>query len=204
MLSVVALYPVEEPSYLSVNGYHWFALAVKPRHEKVVAEQLHTKNLEEYLPLYRARRSWSDRMKVVDLPLFPGYVFCRFGIAQKMRVERTFSVNSIVGFGNCPAPIPDSEIAAIKSVVDSTLPVQPWPFLRAGQQVRIDGGCMAGLEGTLIQEKGIYRVVVGVELLQRSVAVEIDRDLVRAVEGPEYSPWVQIYMIRKPEAALSY
>lgn len=154
----------------------WFALTVKPQHEKKAAWALRTKGLEEFLPLYRARRRWSDRVKEIELPLFPGYVFCRFSSQDRPPVLTTPGVISIVGFGSDPAAIPAAEIAAIRAMLGSGLPVQPWPFLKVGQFVRILEGPLSGLEGLLIREKDSCRVVLSIELLQRSVAVEVDRE----------------------------
>jgi transcription antitermination factor NusG len=156
--------------------HSWFALNVKPHHEKAVAHCLQCKGLESYLPLYKARRKWSDRVQSVELPLFPRYVFCRFDYWCRLPVLVVPGVRSIVGFGGDPISISESEIGHIQSILSSGLPTQPWPFIRVGQPVRIQRGSLAGLEGILLREKDTLRVVVSVELLQRSVAVEIDRD----------------------------
>ena len=156
----------------------WFALTVKARHEKATALNLDRKGLESYLPLYHAQRRWSDRWKQVELCLFPGYVFCRFGYERRLDVLNLPGVTSIVGFGHKPVPVPDEEIAAVQSILASGRPVWPWPYVRVGQRVRIDYGALAGLEGILAREKDAWRVVVNVDLLRRSVAVEIDRDMI--------------------------
>lgn len=161
----------------------WYAVTVKPRHEKTVAQHLRLRSIEEFLPLYQARHRWSDRSQLVDLPLFTGYVFCRFGKAERLRVLNTPSITSIVGFAGNDAPVPESEIAAVRDLLVSGLPVEPWPYLRIGERVRIESGAMAGVEGILIREKSRLRVVVSVDLLQRSVAAEIDRDMLSAVRG---------------------
>lgn len=155
----------------------WYALTVKPRHERSAARNLRCRGLEEFSPVYRARRRWCDRVKELELPLFPGYVFCRFAYPQRMLVLNTPSVTSIVEFGRRPAPASDEEIAAVQAIVASGLPAGPWPYLRAGQKVRIEQGCLEGVAGILLREKDACRVLVSVEILQRSVAVEIDRAL---------------------------
>ena len=152
----------------------WFALQVKPRHEKKVAEALRRKDLEDFLPRYLALRRWSDRVKPLELPLFPGYVFCRFDRRHSLIALTTPGVVSILGNGKTPVPVPDSEIACLQAIVQSRLPARPWPFLRIGQSVRLEYGPLAGLEGILLDFKGQYRVVVSVTMLQRSVAVEIE------------------------------
>ena len=176
------------------NSYPWFALTAKPRHEKAVAENLRSKGLESFLPLYRVRRHWSDRIKSVDLPLFPGYVFCRFAYASRLPVLNTPGVRSVVGFANAPAPIADQEISRIQAIQASGLPAQPWPYVQVGQMARIEYGSLAGLEGVLIREKDSLRVVVSVELLQRAVAIEIDRDIIRAVQGAAHASMAHVYL----------
>lgn len=156
----------------------WFALTVKPRHEKSVAAGLARLGFEAYLPLYPAKRRWSDRVKIVSLCLFPGYLFCRFGYDRCLQVLNQPGVSSVVGFGSSPVPVPEEQIAAIRRLLASGSSVLPWPFLKLGQRVRIRAGALAGIGGILAKEKDIWRVVVNVELLQRSVAVEIDRDLI--------------------------
>lgn len=172
----------------------WFALTAKPRHEKAVSQSLRSKGLEVFLPLYRLRHKWSDRMKAVDLPLFPGYVFCRFNSDCRLPVLTTPGVKSIVGFSNRPVPVSDEEIAGVQTILASGLPAQPWPYLSAGQSVRIERGSLAGIEGVLLHEKDSMRVVVSVELLRRAVAVEIGRDMIRAVEGAAGSSRAHLYL----------
>jgi transcription antitermination factor NusG len=153
----------------------WFALTVKPRHEKAAAQNLRMAGLEEYLPLYAARRQWSDRTKVVDLPLFPGYVFCRFDSRERWTVLSIPGITSVVGFARTDRPLADAEIAAVRTLVASGLPLDPWPCLHAGDAVRIESGPLAGVEGTLLREKNAWRVIVSIGLLQRGVSVEVDR-----------------------------
>ncbi len=166
------------------NDHPWYVLTVKPRHEKAAADHLAARGLEAYLPLYRSLRRWSDRKKIVNACLFPGYVFCRFHRRDRLTVLNLPSVISIVSFGDAPAPVPDAEIDAVRTVLASQRPAGPWPFLASGQRVRIRSGAMVGLEGLLVGQKDVWRVVVSVTLLQRSVAVEIDRDMVEPVRSP--------------------
>jgi transcription antitermination factor NusG len=181
----------------------WFALTAKPRHEKVVAENLRGKGLESFVPLYRARRQWTDRLQSVDLPLFPGYVFCRFAYASRLPVLNTPGVTSVVGFSDVPTPVADDEISRVRAIEASGLPAHPWPYLRVGQRARIERGSLEGLEGVLIREKDSLRVVVSVELLRRAVAVEIDRDMIRAVEGAEHATMAHLYLTNRAKAAAS-
>jgi transcription antitermination factor NusG len=131
--------------------------------------------LEDFLPQYLAIRRWSDRIKRLEAPLFPRYVFCRFDLRNKLSVLTTPGVVSVLGIGNPPLPVPEAEITALRAIVQSHLPVQPWPFLKIGQCVQLECGPLAGLEGILLEFKNLHRLVVSVTLLQRSVAVEIER-----------------------------
>ena len=158
------------------EGCHWYALRVRPRWEKVVAHALRGKAYDEFLPLYRKRSRWSDRVKDIDLPLFPGYVFCRADLSRQPPLIATPGVIGFVSFGNSPAIISDQEIEAIKAVVRSGSYIEPWSYIREGERVRIEGGALTGIEGILVRKKGDWRVVLSVEALCRSVAVEVDRD----------------------------
>jgi transcription antitermination factor NusG len=160
----------------------WYALTVKPQHEKAVADLLRVKGLESYLPVYRSKRCWSDRVKTLDLPLFSQYVFSRFHLERRLTVLEVASVLSIVGFGGVACPVDEREMEALKAVVGSGLPFSPWPFLHAGQRVEIWGGPLKGVEGILAREGSACRVVINVDLLQRAVAVEVERELVRPCE----------------------
>ena len=160
----------------------WYALTVKPRHERATARSLRSKGLEEFSPVYRARRVWCDRIKELETELFPGYVFCRFSYEQRLLVLGTPGVTSVVGFGKRPVAVDDGEIEALRAVVASGLPIQPWPYLRAGQRVRIEQGCLEGVAGIVLRDRDAFRVLINVEILQRTVAVEIDRALLTPIE----------------------
>jgi len=160
----------------------WHALIVKPRHEKTVAQCLRYKHIDGYVPLLTVRRRWSDRIKSMELPLFPGYVFCQCDYDSRLAVLNTPGVNSFVSFGNGPAMIAADEIASVRAIVDSGCTPHPGPFMRAGDRVRIVDGPLSGVTGILLREKDSVRVVVNIELLRRSVSVEIDREMVYAVE----------------------
>jgi transcription antitermination factor NusG len=159
----------------------WVALQVKPRSEKLVATALNSKGIEVFLPLYSARRRWSDRIKEVLLPLFDGYVFCKLNLHYRMPALTIPGVIQFVGIGRTPAPIEEDEIRALQAVMKSGLPSMPWPFLQIGQRVRVEHGALRDLEGLLLQAKGSHRLILSVSLLQRSVAVEVDRDCVTPV-----------------------
>lgn len=152
----------------------WHAVSVKHQHERTIAAALDQKGFEAFSPMYRARRQWSDRTKEIELPLFAGYVFCRFPYGDKARVLNTPAVARVVEFGGKPAAIPEAEIAAIRAVIASNQPLRPWPHLKPGDLVRVERGPLRGVEGILLREKDAVELVVTVELLRRSVAVQID------------------------------
>jgi len=166
------------------NGHRWFALRVKCRYEKLVSTLLRDKGYDEFLPLYWSRRRWSDRFQSVELPLFPGYVFCRLEPQQsRLPLLVTPGAMHFVGVGRSPEPIDDGEIGAIQAALRSGLRAEPWPFLKVGHRVRLEEGPLNGLEGILIEVRKQHRIVVSVSLLQRSMAVEIDREWIRPLDA---------------------
>ena len=160
-------------------SYPWYALWVKNRYENTVASHLQARGYESFLPLYKCQRRWSDRFKEIELPLFPGYVFCQFNPLNRLPILSIPGVIHMVGVGRTPIPIDDSEIGVIQAAVKSGLPSQPWPFLQVGHKVRIEYGPLCGLEGILLDFRGRQRLVISVTLLQRSVAVQVDGAWVR-------------------------
>jgi transcription antitermination factor NusG len=160
-------------------SYPWYALWVKSRYENTVASHLQARGYESFLPLYKCQRRWSDRFKEIELPLFPGYVFCQFNPLNRLPILSIPGVVHVVGVGRTPVPINESEIAVIQAAVKSGLPSQPWPFLQVGHKVRIEYGPLCGLEGILLDFRGRQRLVISVTLLQRSVAVQVDGAWVR-------------------------
>lgn len=174
----------------------WYALQVRPRFEKIVASTLLNKGFEGFLPLYRCRSRWSDRIKEVHLPLFPGYLFCRLDINKRLPILITPGVIHIVGIGKAPHPVEDAEIAALQAIVISGLQAKPRSYLTVGRKIRIEIGPLAGVEGIVVALKGASRLVVSVSLLQRSVSVEIDESWVVPV-----SPVIP--MLREPVQSVS-
>ena len=159
----------------------WVALAVRPQAERKVQSGLAQAGLETFVPWHGVRRRWSDRIKVLEENLFPGYVFCRSRFEDRRLVMGQAGVNRVVSFDHTPAVIPEEEISAVRRAVESGMPLGPWPFLQIGQRVRIERGALAGLEGTLARDTGGWRIVVSVSALQRSLAVEVDRDTIRPI-----------------------
>ena len=166
---------------LTPDLFPWFALQVRTRYEAGVADQLSRQGYDRFLPLYKLRKRWSDRIKEVDAPLFPGYLFCRFNPQDRLPILKTPGVIQIVGFKTGPAVVDEAEIRSIQTVVAAGVPHQPWPFLAAGDRVRIESGPLLGLEGILTEVRRSYRLVLSVTLLQRSVSVEIDSASVTAI-----------------------
>jgi transcription termination/antitermination protein NusG len=151
----------------------WFAVRVKSRCEWAVADAIRQKGFEEFLPLYWSRRRWSDRVKLLQLPLFPGYLFCRFPVEQRTKVLSVPGVVLIVGNGKVPLAIESSEIESVRTAINSGQGILPWPRLELGRTVRIEEGSLRGLEGVLLRFKGSTHLILGVKLLQRAVAVEV-------------------------------
>ena len=167
----------------------WFAVNVRHQHERMAAGAMSAHGVETFLPLYRERRRWSDRVKHLDAPLFPGYVFGRFPVEDRVRVLRIPGVARIVGFGGSPAPVPFHEIDRVRAALASKLPIGPWPYPKMGDRVRIEDGPLRGVEGTLLRDKGALRLVLAIELLQRALAIEIDAGMIAPVrENPLPSP----------------
>jgi transcription antitermination factor NusG len=171
-----------------VVNHPWFALQVKGRSERLIHTHLHDRGFESFLPVHRVRRRWSDRIKELEQPLFPGYVFCRFDPQNRLPVLTVPGVMNVVGFGRKIHPVEDHEIAAIQRLLRSGLPCQPWPFLNAGDRVRIEHGCLRDVEGILVSFKKQHRIVVSVSLLQRSVAVELDSAMVEQISAKRPEP----------------
>jgi transcription antitermination factor NusG len=163
----------------------WYAVKVRTNAEERIKASLATKGEELFLPTYVEARRYSDRIRKVSAPLFPGYLFCRLDIEKRLPILQTPGVDHFVGIANVPQAIPDSEIDALKIVSSSGLATEPWPYLQAGDEVRIHFGALSGLTGLLVQTKGADRLVLSVQLLQRSISVEVDRGWVRPVASPK-------------------
>jgi transcription antitermination factor NusG len=152
----------------------WYALYTSANHEKRVSEQLSVRNVEHFLPLQTCVRKWKDRKVKLDMPLFPGYVFVRVALRERLRVLQLPGAACLVGFNGVPAPLPSDEIETLRTSLLQDIRVQAHPYLTAGQRVKLTSGPLAGLTGILVRRKGSTRFVISVDLIQRSVAVEID------------------------------
>ncbi|MGA2170695.1 MAG: UpxY family transcription antiterminator [Terracidiphilus sp.] len=161
----------------------WWALYTRHQHEKTVAEMLSAKGFEVFLPLYDSMRRWKDRRKLLSLPLFPCYVFVRGGLNRRLQVVTTPGVHMILFYGERVAMIPEAEIQAIRKTVEGPYRVAPHPFLKCGERVRVTRGTLEGVEGVLVRKKNLYRLVLSVDMVAQSVAVEIDASDVEPVAG---------------------
>ena len=159
----------------------WYALYTRHQHEKVIASLLAEKGFEVFLPVQTVARRWKDRTKQLSLPLFPCYVFIRGGLERRSDIVTTPGFHSFVAYGDQPIAIPNGEIEAIRQAFATGSRVEPHPFLRFGDKVRIISGPLEGIEGILVRKKKSVRLVLSVELLEKSVAVEVDAFLVERV-----------------------
>jgi transcription antitermination factor NusG len=152
----------------------WWALYTRHQHEKVVAEMLTAKGFEVFLPAYESIRRWKDRRKVLSLPLFPCYVFVRGRVDGRLQVVSTPGVHMLLSRGEQIAVIPEDEIGAIRRALEGSFRVEPHPFLKVGERVRVTRGSLTGVEGILVRKKNLCRLVLSVDMLAQSVGVEVD------------------------------
>ena len=172
-------------SFSSQNsqGYHlspaygeerWYAAYTCANQEKRVAAQLEARVIEHFVPLYNSVRRWRDRRVRLALPLFPGYVFLRLALREKLRVLEIPSLVHLVGFNGQPAALSDEEIEALRQGLTEQLNVQPHPYLTVGRRVRVVSGPLTSLEGIILRKKNQLRFVISLNLIMRSVSVELD------------------------------
>jgi transcription antitermination factor NusG len=152
----------------------WYAAHTCANHEKCVAGQLAARSVEHFLPLYESVRRWKDRRVTLQMPLFPGYVFVRLDLRDRLRVLQIPSVARLVSFNGAPAALPDEEIETLRAGLQGGVQALPHPYLKIGKRVRITAGPLEGLEGILIRKKNAMRFVISLDLIQRSVVVDVD------------------------------
>ena len=173
------------------EGYlkeRWYAAYTSANHEKRVAEQLGVRDVEHFLPTYSSVRRWKDRRVTLDLPLFPGYVFVRLALRDRLRVLQIPGLARLVGFNGMPTALPDREIEALRSGLSGAAAAEPHPYLKFGRRVRVKNGPLVGMEGVLARRKNRKRFVISVDLIQRSVAVELDEADMEAIpSGPNWT-----------------
>jgi transcription antitermination factor NusG len=158
------------------SGLNWYAIQTRSRHEKLVARQLEGQGITTFLPLTTKLHRWSDRQKMVQLPLFPGYAFVQIPYVpeQRVRVLRIDGVVSFVGQRGQGIPIPDGQIDGVKALISGNVPFSSHPFLQVGQRVRIRGGALEGVEGLLVSRDGGRNLIISVEPIQRSLSINLD------------------------------
>lgn len=164
-----------EAEHEIANELYWYAVFTRSRHEKMAATALTNTGVTTFLPLVNEMHSWSDRRKLVDVPLFPGYVFVQIPKSgeAKLRVLKTAGVVQFVGNRKGAVPIQDKEINDVRAVLDQKLVCSPYPFLQLGQRVRIRGGSLDSVEGILLRRDSASKLVISIELIQRSLAVSV-------------------------------
>jgi transcription antitermination factor NusG len=161
---------------------HWYAIHTRSRHEKVVRDQFLAKGITHLLPLHRKRSVWKDRVKIVEVPLFSGYIFGHFALQDKLQILQTIGVVRMVNLNGIPEPVPDEQIEAIRTLMEHHLPYDPHPYLKEGMRVRIKRGPLSGAEGILVEKRKHYRFIISVDLIQKSVAVDVDSVDIEALE----------------------
>jgi transcription antitermination factor NusG len=159
---------------MSYNDGSWYVTCTSPRHEKCVAHQLEERGISSFLPLYSSVRRWKDRRKILELPLFPGYVFVRMNPENRISILRLPGVLGLITFQGKPAQVATDELENLRHGITDGARVRPHPYLKAGRQVRIRTGPMAGLEGIFVRRRDRTRIVLTISLIQRSVSIEVD------------------------------
>jgi transcription antitermination factor NusG len=172
-----------------LDGRFWFAVETRPRHEKKVSAGLGEKGIENFLPLFSEKHQWSDRRRIVDMPVFPRYVFVRIESAMSARVPvlQTRGVMSFVGNRGLGTAIPCVQIETVRNIITQAVPFSLRAFLDVGQKVRIRGGSLEGVEGILMAINGDQSLIVSVELIRRSLAIRIEGYRVERVSPSQYS-----------------
>src|SRR5258708_23094886 len=162
----------------------WYAIHTRSRHEKIIAARLHAQATEVFLPLHRSRNTWKNGVHAdVDLPLFPCYLFARIGMNDRLRLLQTPGVIGFAGPPAHPAAIPNEEIALLRTAT-AKFEAEPHPYLHCGDRVHIVAGPLAGMEGILTRRKQQYRVVLSIEAIMRSIAVEVSEFDIEPMESP--------------------
>jgi transcription elongation factor/antiterminator RfaH len=174
--------PKQEQWENSESQLFWYAAYTASRHEKTVAEHLRQRDVECFLPLYETVHRWKNGRHSVQLPLFPSYVFVRMEVRDRLRVLQVPGLVQLVTFQGAPAVLPDSEIKTLRSALASGVLAQPYRYLSVGSRVEICRGPLQGLRGILLRHQGQFRVVLSVEMIMRSIVVEVDASDVVAVD----------------------
>lgn len=178
-MAAVALNPFETENRVlgqpdALADLCWYAAYTSANHEKKVASQMERRGLESFLPLYETVHRWKDRKVRLQLPLFPGYVFVRMSLRDRLHVLQVPGVARLVGFGDRPVALPDQEVEILRSGLCSGTKAQPHPYLRVGRHVRVIHGPLAGLDGVLLRRKGACRLILSIDLIMKSIVVDVE------------------------------
>ena len=163
------------------DSKRWYALQTRSRHEKLVHTELRKKGIETFLPLRKVTRHWSDRVKVIEEPVFSGYLFVRIPLKDRMKVLETRGSVRLVGFSSLPSPLQENEIEAVRRFIDTEILIDPYPYLSEGNRVYVRSGPLKGVEGFIVRKNRETRLVISLDLLFQSISVEIDEALVEKV-----------------------
>lgn len=174
MLNTISESVQTSPAPCASAEANWYALYTAPRHEKAVAHEIEQRGVPCFLPLYRSMRRWKDRRKELDLVLFPGYVFVQIAMQNRLRVLQLPGAVRFVSFNGQPAPLPEIEIESLRHRLCGSRRIEPHPYLRVGRRVRVRSGPLQGLEGIIERTKERCRVIFSIDLIMRSIAVEVD------------------------------
>lgn len=169
-------FEVTSSPFITDVADNWYAVQTQARHEKMVARRLEERHVPVFLPMIKEVHRWSDRKKVVEVPLFGCYVFARIAAnaAERLRILRVEGVHSLVGSRGEGTPIPDEQIEAVRTVIEERLPWHSHPFIKVGQRVRIRSGALDGMEGVLVSRNGDRTLVISIDAIQRSLAVRLE------------------------------
>lgn len=179
----------------------WYAVYTSANHEKRVAAQFEGRGVQHFLPLYQTVHRWKDRRMRLALPLFPSYIFVHLPLRERLRVLEVPGVVSLVGFGDCAAPLPAEEIEMLRNGLSGELNAQPHPYLTVGRRVRIINGPLAGMEGILMRKKSNFRLILSINLIMRSIVVDVDTADIRpldTVEGAQKNNSVELRAAGRP------
>ena len=174
----------DEQENMISEAMHWYAVNVRSRHEFIVTERLMKSGIEDFLPIVERLRHWKDRKKLVAFPLFPGYLFVRIrkNNSEKLTVLKTPGVVRFIGLTPAdPEPVPDDQVLALKRLVESKETLDPHPYLKEGNRVKIKNGPLKGVEGLLIERKGMHHLVLSVDILRQGVSIQVDASSVEAL-----------------------
>ncbi len=171
----------EMSALIGLHEPYWYAVYTYANHEKSVARQFEFRAIEHFLPLYERMSQWKDRRLRIQVPLFSCYVFVRLALAEKLRIVEVPGVVRLVGFNGRPSPLPEHEIQGLRAGLSEGAHAAPYPYLQVGHRVRVRSGALQGLSGILLKKKNDCRFVLSMELIQRSIAIEIDAADVEAL-----------------------